>query len=62
MSRRGGTGKVIDLLDFEQNRMDDVLANNLKTRIRRKMNNVPYRPGEEIVKTGYVSARCQLGL
>ena len=54
MNRRSRTREVIDLIDFEQNRLDHIVAHQLKPMIVEQMRNVLPSSGKEIVETEHI--------
>jgi hypothetical protein len=50
MHRGGGAGEVIDLIDFEQDRFDDVVADDFEVLIVAQMENVRTLAAEVIVE------------
>lgn len=49
MHRRSGTREVVDLIHLEENRLNDVVANELEPRVAEEVHQVLLSPGEEIV-------------
>lgn len=49
MNRGSGASKVIDLINLQQNRLNDVVSNELKPRVPKMMNQIIFPPREEIV-------------
>jgi len=49
MHRRSGTREVVDLIHLEENRFNDVVANELEPRVAEEVHEVLLSPGEEIV-------------
>lgn len=49
MNRRRRTGQMIDLIDFKQNRFNNIMSNELKPRIAKTVNKVFFPPGKEII-------------
>lgn len=45
----GGTGEVIDLVDLEQDRLDDIVPDELEPGVAEQMNEVVLPAGEEVV-------------
>ncbi|CAJ1968386.1 unnamed protein product [Sphenostylis stenocarpa] len=56
MNRRGGTSEVVDLIHLEENRFNDVVANELEPRVAEEVHQVLLSPGEEIVNDDDVVA------
>ena len=53
MHRRRGAGEIVDLIDFEQDGIYDVMANNFEAGIRKKMSDIVFRSREEIIQADY---------
>ena len=49
MHRRRGTREVVDLINLQQNRLNDVVANELEPRVPEQMHQVLFSSREEIV-------------
>ncbi|CAN0881460.1 hypothetical protein LINGRAHAP2_LOCUS14250 [Linum grandiflorum] len=61
MNRRCRASQVIDLIYFQQYRLNNVVANKLKPRISIQMNQIILPSREEIINHNYlISARNQL--
>ena len=56
--RRGGWGgQVIDLVHLDEERVDDVVVEELKVLVANPVLDVPFLAGEEIVSDQYLMAR-----
>jgi len=51
MGRRSGTGQIVDPIHFELEGFDDIMANQLKSWIARKMLDVGFTAREKIIET-----------
>ena len=51
MNRRRGAGKVIYLIHFQEDWLDDVVAHKFEVLVTKQMENVFSSPGKEIVET-----------
>ena len=56
VNRRGRAGEVIDLVDFHEERMRDVVAEKLEALVIEQVLDVAARAGEEIVDAQHVAA------
>ena len=50
MDRRGGTSEVVDAIDFEENRLDDVVTQELKTTVPDDSSDILLARSEEVVE------------
>ena len=50
VARRGGAGQVVDLVDFQQDRLRDVVPNQLEVRLAEQVRDVRLLAGEEVVE------------
>src|ERR1044071_1154 len=50
MNRRGRTSEIINLVNFKQDRLNDIVAQQLEARVAEKMKDVFASPREEIVQ------------
>uniref|UniRef100_A0A2P2M447 Uncharacterized protein n=1 Tax=Rhizophora mucronata TaxID=61149 RepID=A0A2P2M447_RHIMU len=61
MDRRCGASQVVDLINFQQNRLDDIVSNELKSRIPKQMHQVFFPSGEKVINhDNLIPARDQL--
>src|SRR5271157_68586 len=56
MDRRSGAGQMEDAIDFEQDRLDGVVADDLEVGIAFEMNDVGATPAEEVIEAYYLVA------
>ena len=54
MHRRGGAGQVIDAVHLQQDRLDDVMADQLEAVVVHQVDDVVLAAGEEIVQADHV--------
>jgi len=66
MNGRGGAGQVVDFLNLEKYRIDDIVADQLEMSVGQKVENVVFAACEEIVQADDVvpcarrcSQRCE---
>ncbi|KAJ0564845.1 hypothetical protein HanIR_Chr06g0256151 [Helianthus annuus] len=60
MNRGSRASKVIDLIDFKQQRLNDVVSNKFKSRVSKVMHDVILITGEEIINNNHtISSRNQ---
>jgi hypothetical protein len=50
VDRRGRASEVINLIDFQQDRLGHIVPNELKMRISEEVRNIFTPPGKEIIK------------
>lgn len=49
MHRRGGAGEVVDLVNFQENRLDDVVPDELEPGVAEVVHQVVLPPREEVI-------------
>ncbi len=54
MSGRGGTGEIVDLIDFQEDRQRHVVADQLEVRTWQQVGDVRLLAGEEVVEADHV--------
>lgn len=54
MNGRGRASQVVDLIHLKKYRLDDVVADELKPRIPKAMNQIFLSPGEEIIDDNHI--------
>ena len=59
MARRGGASQVVDFVDLQQNRLCDVVADQLEVRAVEQMGDVRLLAGEKIVQADDVMPSLQ---
>ena len=62
MNRRGGAGEIVDLIDFEQDRLDHIMAQQLETAVIEQVRDVLASPGKEVVEADHFVAFAQQSL
>ena len=55
--RAGGTGQVVDAVHFQENRIDDIVAQKFEIGPAQQIDDVPLMACKEIIKTDDVTAR-----
>ncbi|GLT45415.1 hypothetical protein SLA2020_192460 [Shorea laevis] len=58
MHRRCGASKVVDLVDLQKKRFDDVVADELEIGVPKVVHQVFLPPGEEIIHHDHAVASC----
>lgn len=56
MNGRGGAGEMVDLVNFQEERLDDVVSNELEPRISEMVSDVLLSAGEEIIHYNHAVA------
>lgn len=56
MNRGGRAGQVVDLIDLQQNRLNDVMPNELEPRVPKMVHQIILPPGKEIINHNHVVA------
>ena len=56
VARRGGAGQVVDLVDFQEDRQRDVVADQFEVRLAQQVGDVRLLAGEEVVQADHVVA------
>ncbi len=54
MSWRGRASEVINLVDFEKNRLDYVVPNEFEIRLIKQMGDVGLLAGEEVIQANHI--------
>jgi hypothetical protein len=58
MNGGSGTSHVVNLIDFQENRLDQVMTNQLEVRLSQQMGNVLFRSGKKIIHAKHIGAVC----
>src|SRR4051794_10396537 len=56
MNRRSGTGEIVDLVHFEEDRVHHVMPHDLEARVREMMRDIASRTCEEVVQADHLGA------
>src|ERR1039458_10725612 len=59
VDRRGRAREIVDLVHFEQNRVSQIVPQDLEAGVGKKMGDVTLRAGEEIVQADHLRAGIQ---
>jgi hypothetical protein len=54
VARRGGAGEIVNLVDFERDRMRDVMPHELEVGLAEQMVDVRLLAGEEVVEANHI--------
>ncbi|KAK6941009.1 hypothetical protein RJ641_030540 [Dillenia turbinata] len=58
MNRRGGASKMVDLIDFQQKRLNNIMPNQFKPRIPKMMHNIFLPSRKKIVNNNHTVSSC----